>query len=90
MPILMSADNPGGAKLEEHLQELIDEIEAKCARIADDQRPEARDVLRNNRDIIARLKECIAFQDHSLKRLNALGPNQGPTGTPRIGVGSKL
>ncbi|MEN3238273.1 hypothetical protein PUR29_33030 [Methylobacterium ajmalii] len=89
MTILMSAENPGGAKLEEHLQDLIGEIEAKCARIAGDQRPEAVDVLRNNRDIIARLGECIALQHHSLKRLDGLGPNQGPTGTPRIGAGSK-
>ncbi|KMO34313.1 hypothetical protein [Methylobacterium aquaticum] len=89
MTILMSADNPGGAKLEEHLQELIGEIEAKCARLAGDQRPEALDVLRNNRDITARLKECLALQTHSLQRLGALGPDPGPTGTPRVGAGSK-
>ncbi|WP_342163049.1 hypothetical protein [Methylobacterium sp. SD21] len=41
MAILMSAENPTGAKLEEHLLALIDEIEAKCRKIEGDTRSQA-------------------------------------------------
>lgn len=89
MSILMSSENPGGAKLEEHLRGLIGEIETKCAKIADDPRSVAKDVHRNNRDIIRRLQECVTLQEHSMRILaETVGPDQGPTGTPRIGKGS--
>ncbi len=89
MAILMSAENPGGAKLEEHLRDLIGEIEVKCAKIADDPRNVAKDVHRNNRDIIARLRECVTLQEHSQRILTeAMGADRGPTGVPRIGKGS--
>lgn len=88
MPILMSSENPGGAKLEEHLRALIGEMEAKCGKIAADPRNVAKDVHRNNRDIIGRLRECVALQEHSQRILAAMAPDQGPTGTPRIGKGS--
>lgn len=89
MPILMSSENPTGAKLEEHLRDLIGEMEAKCAKIASDPRNVAKDVHRNNRDIIARLRECVTLQEHSQRILTeAMGADQGPTGTPRIGKGS--
>ena len=88
MSILMSSENPGGAKLEEHLRKLIGEMETKCAKIADDPRNVAKDVHRNNRDIIRRLSECVTLQEHSQRILAALAQDQGPTGTPRIGKGS--
>lgn len=89
MPILMSSENPTGAKLEEHLRELIGEMETKCAKIVGDPRNVARDVHRNNRDIIRRLTECVTLQEHSQRILaESVGPDQGPTGTPRIGKGS--
>ena len=88
MSILMSSDNPTGAKLEEHLAQLIDEIEAKCRKIEGDQRSQAQTVLHNNSQIIAYLLLAIRHQEHSQTVLAALAPDQGPTGKPRIGVGS--
>ncbi|EIZ83677.1 gp50 protein [Methylobacterium sp. GXF4] len=88
MSILMSSDNPTGAKLEEHLAQLIAEIEAKCRKIEGDQRSEAQTVLHNNREIIGHLKLALRHQEHSQAVLAAMAPDQGPTGKPRIGVGS--
>jgi len=88
MPILMSSENPGGAKLEEHFRELVGEMEAKCAKIAADLRPQAQTVLHNNREIIALLGQAIRHQEHSQRVLADMAPDQGPTGTPRIGTGS--
>lgn len=88
MPILMSAENPVGAKLEEHLRELVTEIEAKCRKIEADPRAQAQTVLHNNREIIAHLKQAVRHQEHSQRVLADMAPDQGPTGTPRIGKGS--
>ncbi len=88
MPILMSAANPNGAKLEDLLRALVAEIEEKCQRIAGDTRPEAQTVLHNNHQIMGLLTTALRHQEHSMKVLEAVGPNQGPTGKPRIGVGS--
>ena len=88
MSILMSAENPTGAKLEEHLRELIAEVETKCRKIERDARPAAQTVLHNNREIIAHLKQAVTHQEHSQRLLADMAPDQGPTGTPRIGKGS--
>lgn len=87
-PILMSAANPNGHKLEDLLAQVADELTAKCNRIQDDGSAVAQDVLRNNRDIIVRLHECRRLQEHSVARLNDKGPDQGPLGKPRVGKGS--
>lgn len=86
--ILMSQGNPNGHKLEDLLAQVADEITAKCNRIQGDGSAIAQDVLRNNRDIIVRLHECRRLQEHSLARLSEKGPDQGPLGKPRVGVGS--
>lgn len=84
----MSAENPTGAKLEEHLRALAGEIEAKCRKIEKDERPQAKTVLHNKREIIALLEQAGRHQEHSMKVLADMAPDQGPTGTPRIGAGS--
>lgn len=85
----MSDRNPTGWKLEELADQLAEEIEFhKSPKIADDKRPEARHVLRNNQRIVGHLKIIAALQRDSYDVLSRLGPNQGPTGTPRIGAGS--
>lgn len=87
-PILMSGTNPDGFKLEELLAQIADELTVKCDRLRGDTSPVAQDVERNNRDIIARLHECRRLQEHSLGRLATVGPDQGPRGKPRVGMGS--
>jgi hypothetical protein len=88
-PILMSGTNPNGHKLEELLETLIAEIQAKNARVQNDPSAAAQTLLRNNADIIVRLKESTRLQEHSLRELERLhGADQGPTGKPRVGEGS--
>ena len=87
-PLLMSAENPNGRKLEELLAQLQEEVQQKSVKIAQDARPHARHVLRNNQQIIGLLMQAEALQRNSYDVLAQLGPNQGPTGTPRTGPGS--
>ena len=85
-PVLMSAENPSGWKLEDLLLQLILEIGEKSQRIAGDKRSEAKLVRENNNTIVAHLAEAAAAQLHSMETLKVLGPDQGPRGTPRIGA----
>ena len=87
-PLLMSPENPDGWKLEELFDRLIAEIEVKCTKISGDPREVARQVLENNRNIIGMLRLCATTQRQSMAALDTIGPNQGPLGKPRIGVGS--
>ena len=86
--VLMSPQNPTGWKLEELLAAIRDDIEVKCSKIAWDTSPTAGRVLANNRFIMSVLGEAERAQRDSIAALAALAPDQGPTGTPRIGVGS--
>lgn len=88
-PVLMSAENPEGWKLEELLSTMRDELAAKNRRIVNDDSPTAQAVLQNNRMILQFLTGCENLQRDSIARLKALAPDPGPTGTPRIGVGSQ-
>lgn len=85
-PVLMSRDNPEGWKLEDLLSQLRDEIVAKNRNIANDDRPAAQAVHQNNKAILQLLAGCENLQRDSLSRLDALGPDQGPLGKPRIGA----
>lgn len=85
-PILMSKENPAGAKLEELLNQLIAELEAKNKKIEHDPTYHAQLVKVNNIAIIGHLQASKYLQETSMQILNTLGPNQGPLDTPRIGV----
>lgn len=87
-PVLMSADNPTGWKLEELLIQLRAEICAKNARIARDQSATAILVRANNIRIIDHLLVAEDLQRDTLARLDALRPDPGPGGPPRIGAGA--
>lgn len=87
-PVLMSPENPEGWKLEELLERLRREIVTKCEKIHNDKRPVARAVLRNNEQIIGLLFQAEALQRDSYDKLDAMAPNEGPLGKPRIGAGS--
>lgn len=86
--ILMGTDNPTGYKLEDLLAQLQDEINDKSKKIASDTREPAKKVLRNNQQIVGLLMQAEALQRSSYDILDAISPNQGPNGTPRIGEGS--
>lgn len=87
--VLMSPANPTGWKLEDLLAALQGEVRCKCAKIDQDARPPARQVLRNNQQIIGLLAQAEALQRSSHDVLDAMGPNEGPLGKPRIGAGCK-
>lgn len=89
IPVLMSPVNPDGWKLEDLLHQIYGEVKAKCRKIENDPRPVARQVLRNNQQIMGLLQQAAALQEDSYDKLDAIGPNQGPLGTPRIGEGSE-
>lgn len=87
-PLLMSSENPNGWKLEELLGQLNEEILDKCKKIEGEKRPVAKQVLQNNRHIMQMLRDAATLQRQSMAFLEAIGPNEGPLGTPRIGAGS--
>lgn len=86
--VLMSVDNPTGRKLEELLAEIAEDLRVKNDALEADPSPISRAVRINNLGIL----DCLALagvrQLDTLRRLNLLGPDQGPGGTPRIGVGA--
>ena len=88
IPVLMSPENPTGWKLEDLLRELQSEVLGKCNKISADTRWQARRVLRNNEQIVGLLAQAEALQRDSYDVLDAMAPNEGPLGKPRIGNGS--
>ena len=87
--ILMGPANPHGWKLEDLLDKIIREVAAKSEKIADDRSPQAVAVTRNNLEICDLLIKAVTCQKDSMDLLDRMGPNQGPTGQPRIGPGSE-
>ena len=87
-PVLMSRDNPTGWKLEALLPQLHQEIADKSARIAGDRSATAILVRANNIRILDLLLAAEDLQRDTLARLDALRPDLGPGGTPRIGAGA--
>jgi len=89
MTILMGRDNPDGYKLEELLEQLQREIVTKCEYIKDDPRIVAKQVLANNNQIIGLLFQAETLQRLSYDLLDAMGKNEGPLGSYRIGTQRK-
>lgn len=86
--VLMSAGNPTGRKLEELLVEIAEDLRVKNDALEADLSPTSRAVRINNLGIL----DCLALagvrQLDTLRRLDLIGPDQGPGGTPRIGTGA--
>jgi hypothetical protein len=87
-PVLISVDNPTGWKLEEMLPHLRHEVADKNARLAGDASATAVLVRSNNFRIPDHLLAAEELQRDTQARLDALAPDQGPSGTPRIGAGT--
>ena len=83
--LLMGSNNPNGWKLEELLEQIKQEISHKINKIIDDASPQAQLVVKNNLSIIEHLGAAEALQRSSFVVLDAMKPNEGPTGKPRIG-----
>lgn len=87
--VLMSHTNPTGWKLEDLLKRMRDELEVKNARVVLDDSTTAQAVAQANQLIMACLFEAEGYQRRLQAVLNALAPDQGPLGRPRVGLGSK-
>ncbi len=95
MPILMSRDNPTGAKLEDLLDQVAAELTAKNALIEERLRNDltltngsvSKQVFErawnNNRKVIEHLYEAQRIQIDTMQSFTQLGPDKGPT-APRI------
>jgi len=83
--VLMSRTNTAGWKLEELAAQLREELKIKNENIADDESDTAKQVTGNNNLIISLLEQIERLQLLSIEACDAIGPNNGPTGTPRIG-----
>lgn len=88
IPVLMSKDNREGWKLELLLPQLCQELADKNARLAGDASATAILVRANNVRILDLLLEAERLQRDTQARLDALGPDPGPSGRPRIGAGA--
>lgn len=82
MPVLMSVDNPDGHKLEDLLSQLQQELKTKTSNLTGDC-PVNSHIRANNIAIVAMLERAEELQRDTMKRLEELGPDQGPHGVPR-------
>jgi hypothetical protein len=82
---LVTTENPDGWTLEDILTEIQNDIVKRSQKIVDDKRPEARQVLNNNIEILGHLSASIAKANESTALLKrSFGPHE--PGNPRIGV----
>ena len=87
--VLMSRDNPNGWKLEELLKKIADEVLEKNESIEYDGSWIVGNIMSNNCAIVSYLLKSLERQTSTLALLDALGKDQGPEGTPRIGASLK-
>ncbi|MGU3664467.1 hypothetical protein ACLBX9_09815 [Methylobacterium sp. A49B] len=84
--VLMSVGNPTGWKLEALLAQIVEDLRVKNDALEGDASPTSTAIRINNLGVI----DCLALagvrQLDTLRRLDLLGPDQGPAGTPRIGA----
>lgn len=94
-PVLMTHENPTGWKLEELAAQLITEMAAETTKVeglllneADPKNISALLIAKTNNLAIVRLLQVIQETQEDTMQTFAryLGPDQGPTGTPRIGA----
>ncbi|AHK11761.1 hypothetical protein S144_47 [Shewanella sp. phage 1/44] len=85
-PVLMSANNHDGWTLEDLLKQIQLELDEKTKRLDGDMTTPACRVASNNYTMMRKLAECEKLQSLNVAILNSIGPNPGPSGTPRIGV----
>ena len=81
---LASDENPDGAKLEDILTTIRNDVFHRSNKIADDKNPVAERVTDNNIKILTHLSEAIKLAKNSTEALDkAFGPGGGK---PRIGT----
>jgi len=84
---LVSDENEAGYRLEDILTALRSDVVKRCAKITDDHRKEAHQVLENSIQILGLLTEAIKLAEDSTFVLDrSFGPSEAAEGgEPRIG-----
>jgi hypothetical protein len=79
----MGRDNHEGWKLEDLLDKLCLEVEAKTELIKDSEHAQRDMIWNNNNTIVLCLRQVAEVQRNTYKELDAVAPNKGPE-EPRL------
>ena len=82
---LVTDENPSGHRLEDILTMIRKDILTRALKIADDQRAEARHVMKNNMRILELVSEAISLAEDSTRVLDKAFGSAAKGGPPRIG-----
>ncbi|MCA0201912.1 MAG: histidine kinase [Proteobacteria bacterium] len=82
---LVTEEKPDGYKLEDILGLVRKDMLTRALKIADDTRPEAHHVMRNNMKILGLLSEAMALAEDSTRILDKAFGTNAKGGPPRIG-----
>ncbi len=82
---LVTEENPSGHRLEDILMIIRKDILIRATKIADDRRPEALHVMKNNMRILDLISDAIALAEDSSRVLDKAFGNAAKGGPPRIG-----
>jgi hypothetical protein len=82
---LVTEDRPDGYKLEDILGIIRKDMLIRAQKIADDKRPEAQHVMRNNMRILTLLSDAIGLAEDSTRVLDKAFGTNAKGGPPRIG-----
>lgn len=82
---LITEDKPDGYRLEDILGLVRKDMLTRALKIADDKRPEAQHVMRNNMKILDLISQSIALAEDSTRVLDKAFGSNAKGGPPRIG-----
>ncbi len=82
---LVTEENPSGHRLEDILMLIRKDILTRALKIADDRRPEATHVMKNNMRILDLISDAISLAEDSSRVLDKSFGNAAKGGLPRIG-----
>ncbi len=83
---LVTDENPSGHRLEDILMLIRKDILTRALKIADDRRPEATHVMKNNMRILDLISDAISLAEDSSRVLDKAFGNVAKGGPPRIGT----
>lgn len=82
---LVTDENPSGHRLEDILMMIRKDILTRASKIADDRRPEALHVMKNNMRILDLISDAISLAEDSTRVLDKAFGSAAKGGPPRIG-----
>lgn len=82
---LVTDENPSGHRLEDILMMIRKDILTRATKIADDRRPEALHVMKNNMRILDLISDAISLAEDSSRVLDKAFGASAKGGPPRIG-----